>query len=157
MAAVTLTAKTRSQVASSTSAGGRNESMIPATFARASTRPPAGGHHRPHALLGGDVGGHRDQVEVGELAGELLEAVGRDVGGHHPRALPGQADGGGGGDAGPGAGHDGGPGGGAGGNERRRAAGGGLGGELAGAGHGGASLHEGKKYTLAANSAARAM
>ncbi len=41
MTAVTLTVMTRSHVASSTSALGRKPSMMPATLARASTRPPA--------------------------------------------------------------------------------------------------------------------
>src|SRR4029450_12713822 len=79
-----------------------------------------GGHDRRQALVGGDVGRHRDQVQVGGLGGELLEAVGGQVGGHDPGPLPGQAQGGGPADAGAGAGDDGGPAGEAAGDERRR-------------------------------------
>ena len=46
-----------------------------------------GGHGRLHTLLGGDVPCHWDQVEVGELTGELLQARGGDVGDHHARSL----------------------------------------------------------------------
>ena len=118
MTAVTLTANTRSQVASSTSAGGRKASMIPATFARASTRPLAAATTACGGF-GGDVPRDRDQVEIGELGEELVQAVGRDVGGHDAGALPGQTQGGGPADAGTGAGHDHSPAGEAAGSERR--------------------------------------
>jgi hypothetical protein len=81
-------------------------------------------------------------VQAGKLGGELLQAVGRDVGDHRAGAFPGQAQRGRAPDAGAGAGHDGGPAGEAAGGERRLGDALGVvpGGNLAGAGHGG-TLH----------------
>ena len=76
MTAVTLTANTRSQVASSTSAGG-GKSPSPG-HVRQGIHPATGGHDRLHAGFGGDVPRDRDQVEIsgGELGQELVQAVG---------------------------------------------------------------------------------
>ena len=115
--------------------------MIPATFDQG-IHPANRRRPRPSARRASvdDVPGPRDQVEVGELGDELVQGQRPRVGGHDAGTLPGQTQG-----AvarpmpGTGAGHDRGPAGEAAGSERRlgRAPGAGLGGDLAGAGHGG--------------------
>ena len=59
-----------------------------------------------HGLLGGDVAGHRDQVQPGVLGHEVIQAFLADVGGDDAAAFLGDAQGGGLADAGGGAGDD---------------------------------------------------